>query len=203
MLCQPVPAKLTGALLLGSPACCPAPGRQSLLTSLRPCITTATTWCKRWQRVGCLCVVTNAARCLAPHGTCWCPSWLTLRSHAQLAGELLAMRPEDRPDATDEREERRRRDKRQPHMAAGVVQVGVGAPFSFFVSGAGSLVPLTIIPPLLGPGWHASLRVQVLGGPLPMLLPCDRVFLQIKFFFGPDTGCSRALGRQPLSNSVG
>ena len=37
------------------------------------------------------------------------------------------MRKDDRPDATDEREERRRRDKRQPAMAAGVVQVGGAA----------------------------------------------------------------------------
>ena len=41
-------------------------------------------------------------------------------------GELLCMRGEDRSEAagcTSEREERRRRDKRQPEMQEGVVQV--------------------------------------------------------------------------------
>ncbi len=41
----------------------------------------------------------------------------------QAVGELLCVRSEDRPEWTEEADERRRRDKRQPDMQAGVVQV--------------------------------------------------------------------------------
>ena len=43
----------------------------------------------------------------------------------QAVGELLCMRGVDRPDyTTNDRDERRRRDKRQTDMQDGVVQVG-------------------------------------------------------------------------------
>lgn len=43
--------------------------------------------------------------------------------HVQEADELLAARPGDLPGVTNERESRRRREKRQPEMPVGVVQV--------------------------------------------------------------------------------